>query len=183
MELTTMRKAQEKQAESDITQLMHAHGTSLYRFCRSLTYQKEDAEDLFQETWLLAFRKMEKIKSSKNMQSFLCQVAVYLWKSEKRKWARRNRIAPKTSLDAHLPSGEDLEQNMLNQAQSEFVQALVAKLPDKFRIPLLLHYSLEMELKEIANTLKLPVGTVKSRLFYARKKIKEDLENAEQTSR
>ena len=157
----------------DVARLIDTHSAMLYRLCRNLTYSKEDAEDLFQETWCDVLRKPQKLQDAKSPQSFLCQAALYLWKSEKRKYARRKRIAPVESHDLEIPSEQNLEQDLLQQTEKELVQRLVEDLPEKFRIPLVLHYTLEMDIAEIAKTLGLPTGTVKSRLFYARKEIEK----------
>jgi RNA polymerase sigma-70 factor (ECF subfamily) len=66
----------------------------VYRLCRSLTYSKEDAEDLFQETFLRAVERHSKVCASDDPKAFLCSACVYIWKSRKRKYARRNRLAP-----------------------------------------------------------------------------------------
>ena len=173
MEVHTVADFISSSEKEDSACLVDQHSTMLFRFCRGLTYSKEDAEDLFQETWVTLLKKPNKLASTANPQALLCQVALYLWKSQQRKYARRNRIAPTSPLSFDLPSTQNLEQALLNQAEKEFVQHLVNQLPDKYRIVLILYYTLEMDIAAIAKTLKLPAGTVKSRLFTARKEIKK----------
>ena len=167
---------------TDITCLIDAHSAMLYRFCRSLAYSKEDAEDLFQETWFSILQKPQKLQTASSPRSFLCRAALYLWKSKQRKHARRNRLAPETPIEFAMDSGQSLEEDFLRQTEKELVQSLVAQLPEKYRIPLILFYSLEMDIVEIAKTLALPPGTVKSRLFHARQEIKKGWEKHESTS-
>ena len=76
------------------TSLVDDYADVVYKFCRSLTYTKEDADDLFQETFLKTFEHLPKINASDNPKSFLLSTALYLWKSWKRRYARRSRIAP-----------------------------------------------------------------------------------------
>ena len=163
------------QDRADISSFIDTYGTMLYRFCRKLTYSKEDAEDLFQETWYRVLQKPKKLRLAEHPQSYLCAAALYLWKSQQRKFARRKRLAPETPLDFALDSGQNLEGDLLRQAERRLVQDLVDQLPDKFRIPLLLYYNMEMDIAEMANILDLPPGTVKSRLYYARQEIKKGL--------
>ena len=155
--------------------LVDEYSDSVYRFCRSLTYSREDADDLFQETFLRAFEQLSKISVSDNPQGFLFSTSVYVWKSWKRKYARRNRLAPVLPLDEAVASEANMENDFMAQEETRIVRELVEALPEKFKIPVILYYTIEMNVSDIALTLKLPAGTVKSRLFKARKLIKKGL--------
>jgi RNA polymerase sigma-70 factor (ECF subfamily) len=157
------------------TGLVDNYGDAVYRFCRSLTYSKEDAEDLFQETFIKAFEQLPKINASDNPKNFLFSIALYLWKSWKRKYARRNRLIPIQPLDDGLASDAVTEDHVLSQESTRIVRELVHTLPEKLKIPIILYYTVEMNLSDIATTLKLPVGTIKSRLYKARKLIEKGL--------
>ena len=163
----------------DLNCLIEIHSTMLYRFCQKLTYSKEDAEDLFQETWFRVLRSPHKVQEADSPQSFLCANALSLWKSQQRKYARRRRIAPEQTLDFPIDSGQDVEESLMRRTEQEVLQALIDQLPEKFRIPLIMYYTLELGIAEIAKTLHLPSGTVKSRLFYARREIKKGWEKHE----
>ena len=165
--------------DMDIKGLIDTHSTMLYRFCRSVTYSKEDAEDLFQETWVLIMQKPLKMEMAKSPQSILCREALSLWKSKQRKYARRKRLAPEAPIDYEPDSGQNIETEYLQKAEKEFVQNLIDKLPDKTRIPLILYYNVEMDIAEIAKTMEVPEGTIKSRLFKARQEIKKGVEKYE----
>jgi RNA polymerase sigma-70 factor (ECF subfamily) len=152
------------------------YGGSVYRFCRSLAYTKEDAEDLFQETFLRAFEQLPKIRGSDNPQGFLFSTSIFVWKSSKRKYARRNRLAPAGPLpESAADAGIGPEDALLADEEISIVRGLVDSLPEKLKIPIILHYTNEMSVPDIALTLRLPAGTVKSRLFKARKLIEKGL--------
>lgn len=77
------------------------------------------------------------------------QTAILLWKNKKKKYAVRNRILPESSLEEYMEQGglsgacEDEktpEQQMLDQAEIEEVQAVVAALPEKYRMPVYLNF-------------------------------------------
>lgn len=159
--------------------LIDEYSNSVYKFCRSLTYSKEDAEDLFQETFLWALEQPNKTNASDNPQNFLFSTALYIWKSWKRKYARRNRLAPVEPLDESVESGIDVESSYIIQEENRLVRELVEDLPDKFRIPIILYYTIEMSISDIAATLHLPPGTVKSRLYKARKLVEKGLVSIE----
>jgi len=158
------------------SQLVDMYGEKVYKFCRSLTYNKEDADDLFQETYLMACEQLH--KAYDNPQGFLFRTALYIWKSQKRKFARRNRLVPTSPLmpsDEKAASDIDIEGDFAGQEDIRLVRDLVEALPERYKLPTVLFYSAQLGVSDIASALKLPVGTVKSRLYKARKLIEEGL--------
>jgi len=151
------------------------YGDTVYKFCRSLAFSKEEADDLFQETFLSAIENAHKISASP--QGFLLSTALYIWKGWKRKHARRNKVAPATPLDdaMAIKSDTDIEGDYSQQEEFAIVRKLVEALPEKFRVPTILYYSVELDLTEISQALGIPVGTVKSRLHKARKLVEKGL--------
>ena len=175
-ELCTM-KTTKSIAKNAPAFLIDEYGSSVYKFCRSLTYSKEDADDLFQETFLkvLVLEQSHKIISSNNPQSFLFSSALFIWKDWKRKFARRRRIAPIEELDENVCGANNVEDSYIEQEENQIVRELVESLPEKFKIPTILYYSSELSVADIAEILNLPKGTVKSRLFKARKLVEKGL--------
>ena len=161
-------------------ELVDKYGGALYKFCRSLAYSKEDAEDLFQETFIKVFEKEGKMKLSDNPQGFLFAIASYTWKSQKRRHARRSRIAPVEALSENIGDDVSIEESIIEKEEANTIRSLVNALPEKFKLPIVLYYTLEMSTSDIASALKLPPGTVKSRLFKARQFIKKGLDHYEQ---
>ena len=167
-----------------IDNLIEEYSEPLWQFCRKLTYCKEDSEDLFQETFLKTHEQMHKVKFAENPKSFLFSTAVYTWKQKQRKYARRNRIVPIRPLEytdetCNIPSDFDIEKSVLDKEDNSLIRQLVEALPEKFKIPIILHYTIEMPIADMAKTLNLPRGTVKSRLHKARKLIERGLLNNE----
>lgn len=160
-------------------ELIDQCGDSVYKLCRTLTRNRQDADDLFQDTFMKAFEQLDKLSASNNRQGFLLYIASHLWKSRKRKTARRMRLAPETQLFDTVPSDNSPEGDYLQQEEERAVRTAVAALPDKLKVPVCLYYELEMSIQDIAHTLRLPQGTVKSRLHKARQKIKNELEGAQ----
>jgi len=155
--------------------LVDEHGDKIYKFCRRLTFSKEDADDLFQETFLKALEQQHKMATAKSPESFLFSTTIFLWKSWKRKYARRDRLAPSKPFDENLLYTVNMVEDIIIEEENRTVRAIVADLPEKFKVPIIMHYSVGMGLAEIADALGLPDGTVKSRLFKARKLIEKGL--------
>ena len=160
--------------------LVDEYGDSVYRFCRSLTYSKEDADDLFQDVFLTVIEQSGKIDSTDNPKGFLFSAAMFMWKSRKRKYARRKRIAPTEAPDDTIAADADVEKDYIAQEEIRAVRELVEALPDKLKIPIILYYTAELSVADIAEALRIPAGTVKSRLFKARKTIEGGLKPDEE---
>ena len=178
MEILRAIKVNQAISHDKFTALMDEYGNSVYRFCRSLTYSKEDADDLFQETFLRAFEQQSKVSVSDNPQNFFFSTSLYIWKSWKRKHARRKRLAPVELVDENIANNVEMEDAFIAQEEIRIVREVVEALPDKFKIPVILYYTMEMSVPDIALTLKLPAGTVKSRLFKARKLVEKGLKKS-----
>ena len=80
------------------------------------------------------------------------------------------------TLGEEIPGETDLLQDYVKQETGKLVQRVVNELPEKYRVVVLLHYSMDLTTQEIADQLKISRGTVTSRLLRARKKIKQELE-------
>lgn len=161
-----------------LVELVEQHGVELYRFCRQLAATRADADDLYQETFLAAVERWQKIDERRNPKAYLISIALYIWKSNRRKYARRQRLAPSTPIEdiAEQAAAADVEADLIRQDLRNQVQSASDALDDKLRIPLYLHYTLGMTVSEIAIALGVPGGTVKSRLHRARMLIKQRLE-------
>lgn len=169
---------------TELEQCIDSYGKDIYGFCRQITGDIREGEDLYQDTFMKAVELSEKIDMNQNPKSYLISIAVRLWKNRRRKYAWRQRIAGMESLNEEEEAGRPLacidqaapEEEMLIREQTAFVQKCVSELEEKYRILVCMYYSAELSVKEIAGCLKLPEGTVKSRLHKARTIIKEKLE-------
>ncbi|MCI8358491.1 MAG: RNA polymerase sigma factor [Lachnospiraceae bacterium] len=159
-----------------------AFGTDIYRFCLKLCAEKTDAEDLYQQTFLKALETEWTLDWEKNPKALFFSLAYHLWKSDRRKQARRNAIAPCSNLDDEmetvLHSEENLEESYFQKELITEVRQIIQTLPEKFRVPLILFYLSDCSIEQTAVIIKKPPGTVKSRLFKGRNMIKKRLEEA-----
>ena len=164
-------------------QCIREYGKEIYSFCKHLTCSRQEADDLYQDTFLKAVELQQKIDWQENPKSFLLSVAVRIWKNRKRKAAWRNRIAPTEVLIEEWDVEEchdteaSLEESYIIQEESRIVRSAVDKLPEKLRMCVLLFYMEELSIPQIAKVLKIPQGTVKSRLYQARKQLQKELED------
>lgn len=169
----------------DLSELITLHGKTIYSFCHHLAKNKADADDLYQETFLKATELCCKIDKANNPKGFLIAVAARLWKNNSRKYARRQRISPIEELNEnvrnmYIVNGEKTPEDIVISKETHLLLLTVAQqLKDKLRIPLYMYYTVGMTNEEIATALKIPLGTVKSRLHRAREILKNSLEVSE----
>ena len=145
----------------------------LQSFAYNLTKNTEDAKDLFQETAFRAMTNRDKFRPGTNLKAWLFTIMKNIFINNYRKKAKANTIMDSTDNLYYLNSGK---QSIANGAESnimmeELIQ-MVSGLDDSIRIPFLMHYQ-GFKYQEIADHLDLPLGTVKSRIFFARKELKE----------
>jgi len=157
----------------DIAGLIAAHHASLYRYAYRLTGVAADAEDLSQQTFLIAQQKLHQLREAERAAGWLFAIlrSCYL------KW-RRKRF-PLTSTGADLEMGEVPQPVVELQAvDSEELQQVLGELHEDLRLILLMFYFEELTYKQIADELDVPIGTVMSRLSRAKQKLRERLSGA-----
>lgn len=169
----------------EFEQFVLDNGKEILRFCRMTCADREAGDELYQDTMLKLLSKMRSLDLGQNVGSYALSVSILLWKNKKKKYANRSRLIPMESMD-RLEAEGNLEIAGLSEASPEncilmederiVVQQVVARLPEKYRIPVYLFYSAELSIQEIAKVLQIPAGTVKSRMNKAKHVLKEELE-------
>lgn len=167
---------------ADLSDIVEIHGKAIYGFCYNLTKNKSDTDDLYQESFLKATEICYKIDKDNNPKSFIISLAVGIWKNNRRKYAWRHRIVQIDEFNDDLNNSSLLKNDLtpediaISNELSKLIQGAADTLNDKLRIPLYMYYTAELSVEDIAKTLKIPPGTVKSRLYKARKVIKNIME-------
>lgn len=162
----------------DLENCIEEYGDDIYSFCLHLTLNKELAEDLYQDTFLTAVEKVESIDGLGSVKNYLLGICTNIWKNRKRKWAWRNRIAPSTELfeGGNDEAAYEDEDKVLEKESSKILRIAIDNLSEKYKTIVLLFYMEELSYEEIAKIVHIPVGTVKSRLSSAKKKLRLEVE-------
>ena len=161
---------------------VYTYGKDIYSFCKYLTCSKQEADDLYQDTFLTAIERREHIDSTCNPKSYLLSITLHLWKNKKRKFAWRKRIAEmrlfvdETSECAISDENPSPEMLFLQKEEIDTVHLAVNGLPEKQKLVILLFYMEDLSTAQIAAILNIPQGTVLSRLHQARKRLQHELE-------
>ena len=161
------------------------YGKDILRFCRVTAQNAQAGDELYQDTMLRLLEKRNRLDFTQNTKSYALSTSIFLWKNRKRKYANRRRLVPMDSMDEMSEEGTEIpdqehnvspEQIVLRKSEAHMVRRLVASLPEKYRLPICLYYSADMQISEISGILGLREGTVKSRMRKAKKLLKEELE-------
>ena len=149
----------------------------LHSFAYNLTKNTEDAKDLYQETSFRALTNRDKFRPGTNFKAWLFTIMKNIFINNYRKKMRANTIMDSTDNDYYINSGSVV---ISNKAESNIMMdeltAMIDGMEDGIRIPFMMHYE-GFKYQEIADKLELPLGTVKSRIFFARKEMKGLINN------
>lgn len=164
-------------------ELVERYQRQIVNYVYRMIHDYEDAVDLSQDVFLKAYSALDSYRPKYPFPAWLFRIARNATIDE----IRRRRLST-VSLDEPLetsdgsierePAGEGAgpEDLVLENELHERVEAAMARLPDKYREPLVLRHAAEMSYEEIAEALELPLGTVKTRIFRAREALRDSLE-------
>ena len=145
----------------------------LHAFAYNLTKNVEDAKDLFQETAFRAITNRDKFRAGTNLKAWLFTIMKNIFINNYRKKVKANTIMDSTDNLYYINSGKSM---IANGAESNIMMneiiGMVEELEENIKVPFLMHYQ-GFKYQEIADHLDLPLGTVKSRIFFARKELKD----------
>jgi RNA polymerase sigma-70 factor, ECF subfamily len=170
-----VREAAQADARREFEERLAECGLLAYRVARGVLRNTADAEDVAQEALLRAYKSFERLRDRSRFRGWLVRISFRLALDRLRSAKRREQRDTLWSQPGHLPApanAEDIAAS--NQFQGHLERAL-DELPEKLRLVLLLSAMDGYTIEEIASMLSVPLGTVKSRIFIARKKLAEKL--------
>jgi RNA polymerase sigma-70 factor (ECF subfamily) len=169
-----VREAAQADARREFEERLAECGQLAYRVARGVLRNAADAEDIAQEALLRAYRGFDRLRDRSRFRAWLVRISFRLALDRLRTAKRRDQRDTLWSQPAHLPPATAEDIAVSNQFQEHLERAL-DELPQKLRLVLLLSAMEGYTIDEIAEIVGVPVGTVKSRIFIARKKLAEKL--------
>jgi len=152
-----------------IEELIADHHAELYRFCYRLTGEPGLAEDVLQQSYLIAFQRLGQVRDVTRVRSWLFTIVRTTFLKDIRK--RRAWVFTDVEFEANQIENRD---NPV-QVDSQRLQTALNDLPEAFRMVVVMHYQQQMSYREIAEQMEIPLGTVMSRLSRAKKMLKTKL--------
>jgi len=165
----TQQAESNSQAESQAAQLIRDHHRAVYGFSYRLCGNANDAEDITQQTFLIAHQKADQIRDLEKAQGWLFAVARSCFLKTKRKATPQPAANLELDVDAIPAEAEESE------VDSQLLQDALNTLPDDQRVVVAMFYFEELSYKEISAALDVPIGTVMSRISRAKGRLRHKL--------
>jgi RNA polymerase sigma-70 factor (ECF subfamily) len=152
------------------TSLVEQYGADLHRFAWSLTRSPHDADDVYQETMLKAFKAWRKLPSDANHRAWLFRIASNTWISDRRKQQRVHQFGDE---QPELPSNEpDTARQVTATETLEHVTTAIEELPPKQRTALVLRKYHDMSYEEIGEVLDASPEAARANVYEALRKLR-----------
>lgn len=155
--------------------LIRRYQNYVYRLCYLVMRNEQDAEDMTQETFVRACRALPRfeIREEASFEAWLYRIAVNCCRSRMRRKWYQVLPWPDPAPQLVVESEEQPERRLLRAERRDTVMQAVDTLGEKHRLVVILRYYAGLSNEEIAQVLKIPSGTVRSRLHTARQRLKE----------
>jgi RNA polymerase sigma-70 factor (ECF subfamily) len=154
-------------------ELYERYKSKVYRTATAITHDERMAEDILQEVFLRVNRYADSFDQTQPFEPWIYRITVnlsYSWTNKAKRWVCFFQNAIER---LKAPSKRDPERVTESREQRELLRQAIDGLPDSHRVVIILYYLEGLSVNEIAYALGVPEGTVKSRLYYAREKLKE----------
>lgn len=159
------------------TQNLLSVQTELLNFAYKLTSDREDANDLLQETSLKVLDNEEKYTAETNFKGWVYTIMRNIFINNYRKALRDQTYVDHTDNQFFLNQGIDIEGDSTEGSYDlKEMRRIVNALPKEYRVPFAMYVS-GFKYREIADKLGLPLGTVKSRIYFTRQRLQKDLKD------
>jgi len=147
----------------------------LHSFAYNLTKNSEDAKDLYQETTYRALHNRDKFQQGTNFKAWIFTIMKNIFINNYRKRMKSNTMLDNTDNQYYINSADHATGNRAEGTiMLKEINVHISALDDSIRIPFLMHFD-GFKYQEIPDELNLPLGTVKSRIFFARKELKDKI--------
>jgi RNA polymerase sigma factor (sigma-70 family) len=163
-------------AAIEFNQILLSNAEFLRPFATTLTRDAEAAKDLFQETMYRAIANKEKYNVGTNVKAWLYIIMRNIFINDYRRKSKQNIVLDNTPNDFLLNYNQVTVANAaISNINNKEVQEAIFNLPDIFKNPFLLYFD-GFKYHEIADMLHEPLGTIKSRIHFARKLLRAHIE-------
>ncbi len=159
----------------EFNQLLVANSDFLKPFAFTLTRDNESAKDLMQETLYRALANREKYNAGTNLKAWMYTIMRNIFINNYRRRSKQHTIFDNTPNEFLLDHNQTAVRNSAEVTlELKDIQSAIHDLPNIFKNPFIMYYE-GFRYNEIAEILKEPLGTIKSRIHFARKLLKESI--------
>jgi len=175
---------------TEFEQVFREYAPSIYHFFSNRGFSREECRDLTQDTFLKALRGIGTFRGEAKLETWLLRIAANVWKNRIRSIRTAKRDARTTSLERAMEQGDaagaaipvtgtaspDPRDEILARERRRKLREAVTRLPERMRRCVTLRIERGLKYREIAVIMQISIDTVKTQLYQARHRLKEDLQ-------
>lgn len=159
--------------------LYERYKSRVYRTAMAITHDERMAEDILQEVFLRVNRYADSFDQTKPFEPWIYRITVnmsYSWINQAKRWVYTFQDAVER---LRAPSRRNPERVTESREECAILRCAIDNLPDSHRVVVILYYLEDLSVSDLAFALGVPEGTVKSRLYYAREKLRKAIAEQE----
>jgi RNA polymerase sigma-70 factor (ECF subfamily) len=159
--------------------LYERYKSQVYRTAVAITHDERMAEDILQEVFLRVNRYAGSFDQTQPFEPWIYRITVnlsYSWTNKAKRWVSFFQDALER---LKAPSRRNPERVTESREESALLRKAIESLPDSHRVVVILYYLEDLSVSEVAYALGVPEGTIKSRLYYAREKLRKAIADRE----
>lgn len=165
---------------NEIERLINCYGDDVLRVAYLYVKDKHKAEDIFQEVFIKVFKKYDTFKGNSSEKTWIMKITVNACKDYfKSFWIKRVLLNSDREEDREIYneecSDQSLDDSIIKSIESKELLNEVMNLPIKYKEVIILYYYQQFTTREISEMVKLPEGTIRTRLFRARELLKKNV--------
>ncbi|MCT4475952.1 MULTISPECIES: sigma-70 family RNA polymerase sigma factor [Bacillaceae] len=165
-----LKWSQMKDDESLLDEMMSLYGQDILQLVYSYVKDAVVAEDLTQEIFIKCYKALPTYNQQSNIRTWLWRIAINHCKDYRKSWYFRKVSTAEE--EQEWTSTDNVEEEVIQQDEDRQLAVAVMELPIQYRELIYLHYFQEMKLKEISEITGVKLGTVKTRMRQAKKRLK-----------
>lgn len=170
--------------------LFEEYNQMVYSLSCNLTKNREEADNVFQETWLQVARHIHQLDQTKNPKNWLYTICLncfrQLYNQDKRKRSFVKAYSSEEAYDYELENMTDnertVEEQLTANERKAYLRQVINQLNELYRVPIIMFYFENLSYNEISEILDLPLTTLKYRLHRGKKLIKTEMEDYQNES-
>ena len=163
--------------DNKIEELINNYGNDVLRIAYLYLKDKYLAEDVFQEVFIKVYKNFSKLKKSSSEKNWIMTITINTCRDVLRiSWFKKVILSKDVYDDSFVDICENVDDKVINKIQYEELLKQVMNLPRKYKEIIILYYYEELSTRDISKVLRIPEGTVRSRLFRARTVLKSSID-------
>ncbi|ADK16036.1 MULTISPECIES: sigma-70 family RNA polymerase sigma factor [Clostridium] len=163
--------------DEKIEELMNSYGNDVLRMAYLYLKDKYLAEDVFQEVFIKVYKNFSKLKKSSSEKNWIMTITINTCRDVLRiSWFKKVILSKDVYDNSFVDICENVDDKVINKIQHEELLKQVMDMPRKYKEIIILYYYEELSTRDISKVLKIPEGTVRSRLFRARTVLKSNID-------